>query len=327
MIRTPWPSRSAPHHWIACQIDGSPKASPAWIVKWAFSRWRYSKASRCRVGGKPASAPAMSKPTTPVVAVARSRARRSPSTGPGAAWRSAAGARRSACRPAARPSPSSKPVAAPPRRPRRGSARRRRAARGRSAPRRRRRRRRRGPRRTRARPGRSAVGGLHHRDGVVEGLQVALQRAGVGATRGTSGRAPRRRRPAARGRPRRRARRSSAGAARRRGGRAAGPWGRRLSSWSRDRDVGSVRPHPSSAAPWSSRLGRRACAPSPRSTSSPPPWARSSAAPSGSRSTQERVDAFADATGDHQWIHVDVERGPRTVRSAAPSRTATSRCR
>jgi acyl dehydratase len=24
--------------------------------------------------------------------------------------------------------------------------------------------------------------------------------------------------------------------------------------------------------------------------------------------TQEAVDAFADATGDHQWIHVDVER-------------------
>jgi len=24
--------------------------------------------------------------------------------------------------------------------------------------------------------------------------------------------------------------------------------------------------------------------------------------------TQERVDAFADATGDHQWIHVDTER-------------------
>ena len=32
-IRTPWPSRSAPHHWIACQIDGSPNASPAWMVK------------------------------------------------------------------------------------------------------------------------------------------------------------------------------------------------------------------------------------------------------------------------------------------------------
>ena len=24
--------------------------------------------------------------------------------------------------------------------------------------------------------------------------------------------------------------------------------------------------------------------------------------------TQERVDLFADATGDHQWIHVDPER-------------------
>ncbi len=24
--------------------------------------------------------------------------------------------------------------------------------------------------------------------------------------------------------------------------------------------------------------------------------------------TQERIDAFAEATGDHQWIHVDRER-------------------
>jgi acyl dehydratase len=24
--------------------------------------------------------------------------------------------------------------------------------------------------------------------------------------------------------------------------------------------------------------------------------------------TQQRIDAFADATGDHQWIHTDVER-------------------
>ena len=24
--------------------------------------------------------------------------------------------------------------------------------------------------------------------------------------------------------------------------------------------------------------------------------------------TQEQIDKFADATGDHQWIHVDVER-------------------
>jgi acyl dehydratase len=27
--------------------------------------------------------------------------------------------------------------------------------------------------------------------------------------------------------------------------------------------------------------------------------------------TQEMVDLFADATGDHQWIHVDVERAKR----------------
>lgn len=27
--------------------------------------------------------------------------------------------------------------------------------------------------------------------------------------------------------------------------------------------------------------------------------------------SQERINAFADATGDHQWIHVDVERAKR----------------
>ena len=27
--------------------------------------------------------------------------------------------------------------------------------------------------------------------------------------------------------------------------------------------------------------------------------------------TQEMVDAFADVTGDHQWIHIDVERARR----------------
>ena len=29
--------------------------------------------------------------------------------------------------------------------------------------------------------------------------------------------------------------------------------------------------------------------------------------------TQERVNQFADATGDHQWIHVDVERAMREI--------------
>lgn len=29
--------------------------------------------------------------------------------------------------------------------------------------------------------------------------------------------------------------------------------------------------------------------------------------------TQERVNTFADATGDHQWIHVDVERATQMI--------------
>ena len=33
--------------------------------------------------------------------------------------------------------------------------------------------------------------------------------------------------------------------------------------------------------------------------------------------SQDQVDRFADATGDHQWIHVDAERARRDSRSAA----------
>ena len=33
--------------------------------------------------------------------------------------------------------------------------------------------------------------------------------------------------------------------------------------------------------------------------------------------TQEQIDRFADATGDDQWIHVDVERAKREL----PGRT------
>src|SRR5258708_12653871 len=29
--------------------------------------------------------------------------------------------------------------------------------------------------------------------------------------------------------------------------------------------------------------------------------------------TEEQIDKFADATGDHQWIHVDVERAKREM--------------
>ncbi|MFG1466480.1 MaoC family dehydratase [Xanthobacter sp. DSM 24535] len=31
--------------------------------------------------------------------------------------------------------------------------------------------------------------------------------------------------------------------------------------------------------------------------------------------TQDRIDAFADCTGDHQWIHVDTERAAREMPS------------
>ncbi len=34
--------------------------------------------------------------------------------------------------------------------------------------------------------------------------------------------------------------------------------------------------------------------------------------------TQERINQFADATGDHQWIHVDVERARRESPFGAP---------
>ena len=34
--------------------------------------------------------------------------------------------------------------------------------------------------------------------------------------------------------------------------------------------------------------------------------------------TQERIDKFAEATGDHQWIHVDVERAKRESPYDAP---------
>ncbi|MBY6414501.1 MaoC family dehydratase [Rhodococcus sp. BP-252] len=34
--------------------------------------------------------------------------------------------------------------------------------------------------------------------------------------------------------------------------------------------------------------------------------------------TQDRVNTFADATGDHQWIHVDVERAKKESPFGAP---------
>ncbi len=39
--------------------------------------------------------------------------------------------------------------------------------------------------------------------------------------------------------------------------------------------------------------------------------------------TQERVNQFAEATGDHQWIHVDPERATRESPFGGPSPTVT----
>jgi len=39
--------------------------------------------------------------------------------------------------------------------------------------------------------------------------------------------------------------------------------------------------------------------------------------------TQDMINRFAELTGDHQWIHLDVERAKREARSAARSRTAS----
>jgi acyl dehydratase len=38
--------------------------------------------------------------------------------------------------------------------------------------------------------------------------------------------------------------------------------------------------------------------------------------------TQERINRFAEATGDEQWIHVDVKRAKRSCRERRRSPTA-----
>ena len=39
--------------------------------------------------------------------------------------------------------------------------------------------------------------------------------------------------------------------------------------------------------------------------------------------TQDMINRFADLTGDHQWIHVDVERATARAPSRRPSHTAS----
>ncbi len=42
-------------------------------------------------------------------------------------------------------------------------------------------------------------------------------------------------------------------------------------------------------------------------------WARRSAFPTGWRSPRTASIDFADATGDHQWIHIDIERATKEL--------------
>ena len=56
---------------------------------------------------------------------------------------------------------------------------------------------------------------------------------------------------------------------------------------------------------------RTECAPSNQLPTSPPPRVKPSDKATGSTITQEDVNLFADATGDHQWIHVDPERAAK----------------
>ena len=251
----------------------------------------------------------MSKPTTPAVAPGHGQLGDLARRAPGAASRSAAGVRRSGRRPPAIPWPRSPSlhrlddlVEGQP-----GA---RRAARGRSGPRRRPRRPRRGPRRTRGPPGRAPPG------------SASPRRCGR-RSRGSA--------PATRSRPTRRTtapsasaspagsscptsvgelERSSAAAARRRGGRAAAPWapgGSARGTRSGRFGHGRIHRRPAPSQPVADARSRHARLRRPRRAGRRRRRGRSAPA-TGSRSTRTGSTAFADATGDHQWIHVDVER-------------------
>ena len=60
------------------------------------------------------------------------------------------------------------------------------------------------------------------------------------------------------------------------------------------------------------KYGAPPCGRSPDSKSSRPPRARSLGTSPWHEVTQKDVDTFADVTGDHQWIHVDVDRAKET---------------
>ena len=164
------------------------------------------------------------------------------------------------------------------------------------------------------------LGGLHHRDGVVEGLQVALQRAGV---RGLGEPLPERLGVVGAGSSCPISRASSTMVS----GRSP------PSRWSCSSTFGALRTRSGSSG---DRFGacRQAHAPScpteevaMRVFSTFEEIESAAGEEIGTTEwleiTQERVDQFADATGDHQWIHVDRGASAKEGRSAARSRTAT----
>ena len=72
-IRTPCPTRVAPQARTAPAIESTPAASPAWIVYGQPCVRRWTNEGRKRSGGKPSSAPAMSKPATVPLRSSRTR--------------------------------------------------------------------------------------------------------------------------------------------------------------------------------------------------------------------------------------------------------------
>lgn len=48
-------------------------------------------------------------------------------------------------------------------------------------------------------------------------------------------------------------------------------------------------------------------------------WAATERLGGSTRLTQSRIDAFADATGDHNWIHVDPTRAQAGLPAGRPS--------
>jgi hypothetical protein len=62
--RTPWEIRVTPGSASPARIDSGPAHSPAWTVQPRPASWAMAKTWANGAGGKPASSPAMLKPTT-----------------------------------------------------------------------------------------------------------------------------------------------------------------------------------------------------------------------------------------------------------------------